>query len=141
MSATAKSARAAAESVEDALVSKKNLQHVVAGDSANVSLIPVDGLFEGQVSVQGDTRIDGTVNGTIRGDGRLDLGPTARVHGEIECTDVRSQGAIVGGVTAHHRAELGDGARLDGDILAPRIQVAETAVWNGTARVGNASED
>jgi len=101
-----------------------------------VPLIPADAVFEGQVSVQGETRVDGTIRGTLRGTGRLDLGPESRVEGGIECEDVRSEGAIVGPVVAHRRAELGPGASLEGDIDAPVVEVADSAVWNGHARVG-----
>ena len=136
MNATAKSARMPVEPVERDSENPKNLQHVVAGDSANVPLIPADGVFEGQVSVQGQTRIDGTIRGTLRGTGRLELGPQSRVEGDIECEDVRSEGAIVGPVVAHHRAELGPGARLEGDLTAPVVKVHDSAVWNGVAKVG-----
>jgi cytoskeletal protein CcmA (bactofilin family) len=123
--------------IEDGSAAQKSLQHVVAGESTLIPLIPAQGVFEGQVSVQGDTRIDGTVRGTVRGTGRLELGPSARVEGTIECEDVCSQGAIVGPVVAHRRAELGPGARLDGDLDAPRLAVADSALWNGRARVGS----
>jgi cytoskeletal protein CcmA (bactofilin family) len=133
--------RTQAEPAEDASESQKNLQHVVAGDSANVPLIPADGVFEGQVSVQGETRVDGTIRGTLRGTGRLELGPESRVEGDIECEDVRSEGAIVGPVVAHRRAELGPGASLEGDIDAPAVEVADSAVWNGHARVGSTARE
>jgi cytoskeletal protein CcmA (bactofilin family) len=128
---------AATRPIENGSAAQKNLQHVVAGDSAVIPLVPADGVFEGQVSVQGETRIDGLVRGTLRGTGRLDLGPTARVEGTIECEDVCSQGAIVGPVVAHQRAELGPGASLEGDLDAPTVKVADSAVWNGRARVGS----
>ena len=116
---------------------EKNLQHVVAGDSAVVPLVPADGVFEGQVSVQGETRIEGVVRGVLRGTGRLELGPDARIEGEIECEEVCSEGAIVGPVAAHQRIELGAGARLDGDVETPKLKVAESALLNGSARVGS----
>jgi cytoskeletal protein CcmA (bactofilin family) len=124
-------------SVDDGAAAQKNLQHVVAGVSAVIPLVPVGGVFEGQVSVQGDTRIDGTVRGTLRGTGRLELGPNARVEGGIECECVCSQGAIVGPVVAHQRAELGPGASLEGDLDTPTLSLADSAVWTGTARVGS----
>ena len=137
MSATAKPLRTSGRPVEEVVDSEKNLQHVVAGDSTNVPLIPADGVFEGQVSVQGETRIEGIVRGSLRGTGRLDLGPNARVEGEIECEEVRSEGAIVGPVVAHYRAELRPGSSLEGDVSSPRLTVADSAVWNGRARVGD----
>lgn len=136
MSATAQALRSSTERVENDLESPKNLQHVVAGDSTDPPLIPADGVFEGQVSARGETRIEGTVLGPLRTTGRLDLGPSSRVEGDIECEDVRCQGAIVGRVVALQRVELGPGANLAGDVEAPILKVADAAVWNGKARVG-----
>ena len=113
-----------------------SLQHVVAGRSALIALVPVGGVFEGQIAILGETRIDGSVHGTLRGSGRLELGPGGRIEGSIECEEVRSQGAIVGPVVAHHRVVLGPGAKLDGDLRTPRVEVADSAIWNGVARVG-----
>jgi cytoskeletal protein CcmA (bactofilin family) len=114
-----------------------DLQHVVAGRSFSVPLVPVDGVFEGQVAILGETRIEGTVRGTLRGSGRLELGPDGRIEGSIECAEVRSQGAIVGLVVAHGRIHLRSGARMLGDLETPRLEVSDSAIWNGVARVGH----
>jgi len=122
---------------EAAAGSEKNLQHVVAGDSALAPLIPEDGVFEGQVSVRGETRIDGLVRGSLRGTGRLELGPSARIEGEVICEELCSEGAIVGPVEALQRVELGPGATLEGDLDTPSLKVADSAILNGNARVGS----
>lgn len=137
MSAATNPVRSQRRAAQEGSSDPQNLQHVVAGENAKVPLIPADGVFEGEVSVQGQTRIEGTLRGSLRGSGRLELGPESRVEGAIECDDVRSQGAIVGPVVAHQRAELGPGARLEGDLTSPTVEVADSAVWNGTARVGS----
>jgi cytoskeletal protein CcmA (bactofilin family) len=99
-------------------------------------LVPSGGIFEGEVAVLGDTRIEGRVVGSLRGPGRIVLGPEAKIEGELECDEVDSEGAIRGPIDAHHRVRLRAGARLDGDIQSPSVEVADSAVWNGTARVG-----
>ena len=124
------------ELVGSAATGRFDLQHVVAGSSPLVPLVPAHGIFEGQIAIQGETRIDGTVRGTLRGSGRLELGPDARIEGIIECEEVRSQGAIVGPVVARCRVRLEAGALMDGDLETPRIEVSDSVVWNGVARVG-----
>jgi len=100
------------------------------------TLIPPDGLFEGQIAVVGETRIDGQVRGSLRGPGSLVLGPTAQIEGPIECETVHSQGRIMGPVVARSRAHLGAGAHFEGDLEAPTLEVDDDAIWNGEARVG-----
>jgi cytoskeletal protein CcmA (bactofilin family) len=125
-----------ASRIDDDLHSDNDLQHVVAAEGARIPLVPADGVFEGQIEVQGLSLIDGTVRGTVRGTGRVELGPGARIEGLIECEEVASEGTIVGPVVASRRARLGPGAVLEGDLDAPLLEVEETAVWNGAARVG-----
>lgn len=102
------------------------------------ALIPSGGEFEGQVAIVGETRIDGTVRGALRGPGTLVVGATANIEGEIECESVLSEGRIAGPVVAHRRAQLGSGAHFDGDLVAPILELEDSAVWNGRARVGPA---
>jgi cytoskeletal protein CcmA (bactofilin family) len=100
------------------------------------ALVPRGGLFEGQIAVVGETRIDGTVLGSLQGPGNLVLGSHARVEGRIECETVSSRGAIIGPVVVRKLAHLGDGARVEGDLVAPVIEVDGDVIWNGKARVG-----
>jgi cytoskeletal protein CcmA (bactofilin family) len=104
--------------------------------SETPALVPLDGRFEGQIAVVGETRIDGQVRGSLRGPGMLVLGPSARVEGPIECEVLESSGEIVGPVLARGRARLGPGTRFEGDLEAPVLEVDDDAVWNGVARVG-----
>jgi len=99
------------------------------------TLVPRAGFFEGQVAVVGETRIEGTVLGSLQGPGHLALGHQARVEGRVECETVSSHGTIVGPIVARKRVHLGEGARFEGDLVAPAIEVDGDVVWNGKARV------
>ena len=103
-----------------------------------VPLVPREAFFEGMVAVLGETRVEGTVRGSLRGPGELVIGPDARVEGVVECSVVSSRGTIVGPVVARSRAHFGDGAHFDGDLDAPAVEVDGDVVWNGVARVGEA---
>jgi cytoskeletal protein CcmA (bactofilin family) len=113
-----------------------NLQHVVAEGSAPPPLVPAAGVFEGQVVLQGETRIEGSVKGALRGPGCLAVGPGGRVEGEIECRDIENQGFISGSVAAVGGVWLGPGSRFEGPIRSGTLALDETAIWNGEARVG-----
>jgi cytoskeletal protein CcmA (bactofilin family) len=103
---------------------------------ADAPLVPEGGVFEGEVAILGDTRIDGRVEGSLRGPGRVELGPQAEVIGPLECDEVDSEGAIRGPILARRRVRLRAGARLEGDLTAPLVEVEEDAHWTGRARVG-----
>lgn len=103
--------------------------------SSHFLLIPRGGVFEGQVVISGETRIEGSVRGTLRGEGELVLGGDARIEGVIECDVLSCHGEIVGPVTARVRAHFGVGTRLDGDLEAPAVEIDDGVIWNGRARV------
>ena len=111
-----------------------------AGALAVGPLIPRGGFFEGQVAIVGPTRIEGSVRGSIRGQGDLEVGPEARIEGRVECDALASEGEIVGPVRVRTRARFEAGARLDGDLEVPVMSFDETAVWNGRATIGAGSE-
>ena len=104
-------------------------------------LVPEGGFFEGQIAVVADTRIDGRVAGTLRGNGRLEVGSQARIEGQVECEELIGHGTVIGPISAHRRTKLGAGARVDGDVVSPALEVADEAVWNGTARIGRSTSN
>jgi len=107
-----------------------------ADHSDQPALVPRDGRFEGQIAVVGETRIDGAVQGSLRGPGSLVLGTTSQVEGLIDCERVEACGAVLGPIRAVSQARLGPGARIEGDVEAPALEVADDAIWNGRARIG-----
>lgn len=104
--------------------------------ATGVALVPRGGSFDGQVVLLGETLIDGTVRGSLRGSGELILGPEARIEGAVECDVISSRGEIIGPVSARVSAHFGDGARLEGDLECPALEVEGDVLWNGTATVG-----
>lgn len=111
-------------------------QHGVAVDEPPVAVVPAGGVFEGRIAIIGETRIAGTVRGSLSGPGRLVIEAGGRVEGPVECDEVRSEGAIIGPIVVRRRFELGPGGLFEGDLESPVVVVADSAIWNGKARVG-----
>lgn len=105
------------------------------------ALVPRGGHFEGEVAVSGETRIEGRVEGCLRGSGRVVVGPDGRIEGAVECEQLDSEGTIRGPVVARERVRLGPGALLEGDVSTPLIEIEDSAVWQGVARVGLAGSE
>lgn len=122
-------------------VSTSSLPRMVAAGTSTLParcvLVPEGGVFEGQVALVGETRIEGTIRGRVRGEGRLVLGPRCRIEGVIECDEVDCDGVVQGPIHARRSLRLGPDARLEGDVETPRVEVCPTALWNGAARVGS----
>ncbi len=107
-----------------------------ADEGSDPSLVPANGYFEGQIAVVGETRISGTVLGSLRGSGHLTIDSGAQIDGVIDCESLAASGRITGPVQVRHQVHLLAGAHLEGSIDAPSINMADDAIWNGKARIG-----
>jgi len=103
-------------------------------------LVPPGGRFEGLVAFRGEARLDGEVVGEIRAKGRLEMGPSSRVEGDIEVDEAVIEGKVVGDLRARSRIELRETARVVGSIETPRLKMAAGGLLDGRCRMGSAAE-
>lgn len=90
----------------------------------------------GQLSFQGPTRIDGTVDGEIQCQGMLTIGESAEVKAKITAQAVVIRGKVEGNVSARESIELITPARLIGNIDTPRLIITEGVVVDGDCSMG-----
>ena len=90
--------------------------------------------FEGLLSFDGSTRIDGELIGEVIARGTLHLGPSARALARIEVDELIVEGELEGDVVARFRIELAASARVRGSIQAPRLLLAEGCTFQGRCR-------
>lgn len=103
--------------------------------SAIDSLIGAGSKIEGDISFTGGLRIDGHVNGNVRGSGdkscTLVLSELAKVEGEIEVAHVFINGTVVGPVKGSEYIELMPKSRVSGDIHYKSIEMHVGAIVQG----------
>lgn len=93
----------------------------------------------GQVSVKGTIRIDGIVEGDLHSDWVV-VGETGKVVGNIRSRGVVVGGSVEGNIEATETAELTAKASMAGEIRAPKLTVAEGAVFDGHSRMRGEAE-
>ena len=94
-----------------------------------LSTLSADLTFEGNVSGAGDLQVDGTVKGDLRV-GRLIIGETGAVEGNVSADYVEVRGRIVGGLNGKHIKLLGT-AYVDGDITHEQLSIDVGAYFQG----------
>ena len=88
--------------------------------------------IRGEMSGNEDLFMDGAIEGTILlSDGRLTIGPNARVQADLQARDVVIYGRVDGKVRASGRIELRDSAAVKGDLFAERLSIEENATVKG----------
>jgi cytoskeletal protein CcmA (bactofilin family) len=97
--------------------------------SRGLSTLSSDLQFEGTISGAGDLQVDGSVKGDIRV-GRLIVGETGAVEGNVAADYLEVRGRIVGGVTGK-QVKLVSTAYVDGDINAEQLSIDIGAYFQG----------
>ncbi|MFN2581855.1 MAG: polymer-forming cytoskeletal protein [Candidatus Dormibacteria bacterium] len=101
------------------------------GATNAVLLGPRDEL-KGTLHVDGDLRIEGTVEGELRASGDVDVEASATVHARLEAASISIRGTVTGDVTASKRLSVQGSGQLNGDVRTPRLRVDDGSVVNGT---------
>jgi cytoskeletal protein CcmA (bactofilin family) len=110
-------------------------------DNVSVNLIGAGTIIEGNITSNGDIRIDGTLNGSLNVKGKLVVGQTGVIVGEVICQNADVSGKISGKIGVSELLALKDTAKLDCDIMTNKIAVEPGAVFTGSCSMGGVIKD
>ena len=99
-----------------------------------LSTLSSDLQFEGGITGGGDLQIDGSIKGDVRV-GRLIVGETGAVEGNVSADYVEVRGRIVGGISGK-QVKLIATAYVDGDITAEQMSIDIGAYFQGRVLQG-----
>lgn len=105
-----------------------------APSARGLSTLSSDLQFDGGISGSGDLQIDGSVKGDVRV-GRLIVGETGAVEGNVSADYVEVRGRIVGGISGK-QVKLIATAYVDGDITAEQMSIDIGAYFQGRVLQG-----
>ena len=89
--------------------------------------------FKGEITGDEEILIEGRVEGQIRISRDLRVGPTGVVKASIDAQSVVVSGEVIGDCSAVNRVEIQASGKLTGNIRAPKIVIAEGAMFKGNS--------
>jgi len=89
----------------------------------------------GEIVAQGNIRIEGTVEGTLRSEKKVVIGDSAKVIGNINAVDIEISGFIEGQVKCSETLYLKKTAVIKGDMFTNKLVVENGAVFNGKCQM------
>lgn len=107
-----------------------------APDGASINLIGNGTTITGDIKSNGDVRIDGTLKGNLSISGKLVVGSSGNIEGNIICQNADISGEIHGKVTVSELLSLKASAKLLGDIVTGKISIEPNATFTGTCNMG-----
>ena len=107
-----------------------------------INILGPGAVVKGEIQVSGDFRIDGTLNGTIQCKGKIVVGPTGKIDGEIQCQNADFSGEVKATVKVSELLTLKETARFSGDITTGKLAIEPGAKFSGTCSMeqGNLKE-
>ena len=94
-------------------------------------LIGKNTAINGNININGCTRIDGVIDGTLAVDSDLFIGETGIIRATVYAQNAHISGTVTGNIVCRGRLELLSTARISGDIKCGTLVIAEGAEFNG----------
>jgi cytoskeletal protein CcmA (bactofilin family) len=107
----------------------------IATAEAALSIIAFGMKVLGDIETTGVIKIEGTVEGHIRGARQVLVGRQGEVKGDVQGREVVVGGKIEGTVSATERVEIQGTSTVSGDIYTKSIVVMEGGRINGSVRM------
>ena len=115
---------------------KNKAVNTLQGDNTSVNIIGHGTVIEGEVSSNGDIRIDGTVKGSVTTKAKLVIGSSGNVDGDVFCLNADISGSIKGKATVSEMLFLKASGRINGDINTGKLVVEVGASFTGNCNMG-----
>ena len=94
---------------------------------------------KGEILSEGDFRIDGTLEGSIKTDGKVVVGKEGNIKGSVSCTNADVEGKINGNLFVSNTLSLKSSSRIDGEVIIGKLIVESGATFNATCSMNNES--
>lgn len=89
----------------------------------------------GDLTSDGDFRVDGKIEGTIKTSGRVVIGKEGEVIGNIECLNADVEGTFSGKLDVEEVLSLKNTAIISGDVILGKLSVEPGATFNATCNM------
>ena len=106
-------------------------------DNNAINLIGVGTEIKGDVNSNGDIRIDGSLKGNLKTKGKVVIGATGFVKGEVNCKNSDVEGNIEGKITVMELLSLKSTSSINGDIVARRLAIEPGAKFTGNCNMSS----
>jgi cytoskeletal protein CcmA (bactofilin family) len=113
------------------------MSKILTTETPSVNIIGNGTDIKGNIKSNGDLRIDGFITGNINASGKVVVGSTGRVEGEISCQNADISGDVKANIKVTELLSLKANAVVSGDIFTNKLAIEPGAVFTGACKMGN----
>jgi Integral membrane protein CcmA involved in cell shape determination len=109
--------------------------------SNTLNIIGFGSEIKGEVLTPGDIRINGTLEGNISVKGKIVIGETGRIVGNIICKQCDVIGLVEGNINAQDLLSLKASSNVIGDMLCSKLSIEPGARFTGKCDMNQQVEE
>ena len=106
-------------------------------DNTTINLISSGTEITGDIKSGGDIRIDGSLNGNLNTKGKVVIGTTGKVKGEVICKNSEVSGILEGKITVGQLLNLKASSKINGEIVTNKLSIEPGAVFSGNCKMSD----
>lgn len=110
-------------------------------DNTNINLISHGTEITGDVKSNGDIRIDGLLTGNLTTKGKVVIGPTGKVNGEVYCKNSEVTGTVEGKICVGQLLSLKTASKITGDIITFKLSIEPGAKFTGNCKMSESENN
>ena len=101
------------------------------------TLISAGTTLKGDITSNGDVRIDGTIIGNITSSSKIVIGSSGHVEGDVNGNQADIVGKVSGNIRVKDLLQLRGECEVSGNLYAGKLQIEPTAIFNGQCHMGD----
>ena len=110
-------------------------------NTSAVNMIGSETTINGDVHSKGDIRVDGTLNGSVKTEGKVVLGKNGIIEGDVACKNADISGILKAKISVSQLLSLKATAKLKGDIVTNKLSIEPGAEFTGSCSMGAVIKD
>ena len=110
-------------------------------DPNSINIICEGTTITGDIVTDGEIRIDGVLQGNLNAKGKVVIGTTGKLNGEITCRNADIQGKVEGKISVAELLSFKHTCVFKGDLTTKQLAIEPGAVFNGTCQMISAAQN
>jgi len=111
-----------------------------AENTNKINMIGVGTTIEGNISSNENIRFDGILIGNLTTKGKVFIGQSGKVNGEIRCKNCEVEGEVQGKMVIDELLSLRSMSRIYGEIKTSKLAIEPGAILTGKCDMGGRKE-
>lgn len=111
-----------------------------SSDQISTNMITAGTTITGDIICNGDIRIEGNLQGNLVTKGKLVIGASGEIKGEVQCGNSDIEGLVEGKIIVADLLSLKTTSKIIGDVVTNKLAIEPGAIFTGTCSMKGSTE-